>query len=84
MYVPPHLYGQLVQHNEGTEVVLNLPYLSDFFDIIRTHCLREDTNIKEVKAAIWAVVSKLSYSSKDALDLLFHCIVIFTNRVVCV
>ena len=57
MYVPPHLYGQLVQHHDGTEVVLSLPYLSDFIDIIRTHCLRQDTNIKETKAAIWAIVS---------------------------
>ena len=55
--MPPHLYGQLVQHHDGTEVVLSLPYLSDFIDIIRTHCLRQDTNIKETKAAIWAIVS---------------------------
>lgn len=56
VYVPPHLYGQLIQHMEGAEIVSNLPYLSDYFDIVRSHCMREDVDVKQCKAAIWAMV----------------------------
>ena len=60
VYVPPHLYGQLIQHSEGAEIVSNLPYLSEYFDTIRGHDLHSDhtDNIYECKAAIWIAVSK--------------------------
>ena len=56
-YVPPHLYGQLVQHQEGAEVIANLPYLSGYFDIVSQKSSGECANVRESKAAIWAVVS---------------------------
>ncbi|XP_067933265.1 rapamycin-insensitive companion of mTOR-like [Watersipora subatra] len=55
VYVPAHLYGQLIQHNEGAEIVANLPYLSEYFDIVRDECLQEEVDIKQAKAAIWVV-----------------------------
>ncbi|XP_071443779.1 rapamycin-insensitive companion of mTOR isoform X2 [Hetaerina americana] len=55
VYVPPHLYGQLVQHQKGLDVLVrevNLPHL---FQVIRMQLCTMDDEILSLKAALWAV-----------------------------
>lgn len=57
MYVPPHIYGQLAQHEEGIEVIENEDVLASFVDIIQYPDYSSDLSVLQLKAALWAVVS---------------------------
>lgn len=56
VYLPPHFYGQLVQHAEGLKVLENENVLSELFHNIRYPCFSSEMNIIHLKAALWAVV----------------------------
>ena len=59
MYVPIHLYGQLVQHKHGFQVLQDVEYLSDYFDQIKFMEIKNDDQVLKMKAALWAVVSSI-------------------------
>ncbi|XP_067137023.1 rapamycin-insensitive companion of mTOR isoform X2 [Centruroides vittatus] len=54
-FVPPHMYGQLVRHKEGFELLLNEDCLSPLYDIIKTANYVSESNILHLKAALWAI-----------------------------
>ncbi|XP_013398176.1 rapamycin-insensitive companion of mTOR isoform X2 [Lingula anatina] len=55
VYVPIHLYGQLVQHKEGYELIEKQDYLQEYVDSIKYQELRTDEDVLKLKAAMWAV-----------------------------
>ena len=57
VFVPVHLYGQLVQHERGAQLLAEEPYLADIFDAIRYLDLKTEAQLVKLKAALWAVVS---------------------------
>ncbi|KAG8226637.1 hypothetical protein J437_LFUL005288 [Ladona fulva] len=54
VYVPPHLYGQLVQHQKGVDVLVREANLSHIFQVIRLQQCAMDDEILCLKAALWA------------------------------
>ncbi|XP_023229474.1 rapamycin-insensitive companion of mTOR-like [Centruroides sculpturatus] len=54
-FIPPHMYGQLVRHKEGLELLLNEDCLSPLYDIIKTANYVSESNILHLKAALWAI-----------------------------
>ena len=61
VYIPIHLYGQLVQHKHGFQVLQEVEYLSDYFDQIKYMEMKNDEQVLKMKAALWAVVSNDCY-----------------------
>ncbi|GFQ72567.1 rapamycin-insensitive companion of mTOR [Trichonephila clavata] len=62
VYLPPHMYGQLVQHAEGVKVLQNNGVLPELFHNIRYPDFSTDTDILHLKASLWAVGHIGSYS----------------------
>ena len=56
VFVPVHLYGQLVQHEAGTRCIASQPYTKEIFDLLRIPGTTTESDVKRVKAALWAVV----------------------------
>ena len=57
VFVPIHLYGQLVQHKHGFQLLEKQSYLSSYFHCVRHQTLETDQQIVKLKAALWALVS---------------------------
>ena len=57
VFLPVHLYSQLVQHLNGFQLLAKQDYLHEYFDTIRYQTLQTDEDIVTLKAALWAVVS---------------------------
>jgi hypothetical protein len=55
--LPVHLYGQLVQHETGARFLTTLPYLTDVFELLKNMDKMTESVVKQMKAALWAVVS---------------------------
>ncbi|XP_064626915.1 rapamycin-insensitive companion of mTOR-like isoform X2 [Lineus longissimus] len=55
VYVPVHLYGQLVQHKTGYKLLRKQEYLLEYFNCIRYQAIRTEEQILALKAALWAV-----------------------------
>ncbi|XP_025081196.1 rapamycin-insensitive companion of mTOR-like [Pomacea canaliculata] len=55
VFLPTHLYGQLVQHEEGLELLKKEGGIHEYFSVIRSLELREDSDILKLKTALWAV-----------------------------
>ncbi|GFS75960.1 rapamycin-insensitive companion of mTOR [Trichonephila clavipes] len=62
VYLPPHMYGQLVQHAEGVKVLQNNGVLPELFHNIRYPNFSTDMAILHLKASLWAVGHIGSYS----------------------
>ncbi|XP_046400699.1 rapamycin-insensitive companion of mTOR isoform X2 [Ischnura elegans] len=80
VFIPPHLYGQLVQHQKGLDVLVREANLPQLFQVIRMqHCTMDD-EILSLKAALWAVghicTSGLGVSiveSEGIISEMIHC-----------
>ncbi|CAH1775574.1 unnamed protein product [Owenia fusiformis] len=53
VYVPVHLYGQLIQHKEGAQLLEKQSYLSGYFQCVRFQMLATDDDILKLKTALW-------------------------------
>lgn len=73
VYVPPHLYGQLAQHEAGFRMLLDGGHLSSYFQIIHVQNCSSEKEILELKAALWVCghvatsVSGLSLLSEEGV-----------------
>lgn len=56
IFVPVHIYGQLVQHETGAQFLASLPYVKDFFELLKSAEKMTDSHTKHMKAALWIVV----------------------------
>ncbi|XP_066994227.2 rapamycin-insensitive companion of mTOR [Anabrus simplex] len=54
VYVPPHLYGQLVQHERGMQLLVREGRLSPLFQCVHLQRCSTEQEILELKAALWA------------------------------
>ncbi|XP_038056476.1 rapamycin-insensitive companion of mTOR-like isoform X1 [Patiria miniata] len=55
VYVPVHLYGQLVQHRGGSETLEKQQHLHTLCDIVRYGDISSYSSILSLKAALWAL-----------------------------
>ncbi|XP_052775865.1 rapamycin-insensitive companion of mTOR-like isoform X2 [Mya arenaria] len=55
VYLPFHLYGELVQHKEGFQLLRQQTYLEGYFDCIRTFEPQTESEVLQLKTALWAV-----------------------------
>ncbi|KAI8509714.1 hypothetical protein Bbelb_121420 [Branchiostoma belcheri] len=55
VYVPVHLYGELVQHKAGAQLVEKQDHVSEFCQRIRYHDLSSPEQVLELKAALWCL-----------------------------
>ncbi|XP_071034763.1 rapamycin-insensitive companion of mTOR [Parasteatoda tepidariorum] len=55
VYLPPHIYGQLVQHLEGIEVLEAEVSLHDLFTSLHNPSFDSELDILNLKASLWAV-----------------------------
>ncbi|XP_066298986.1 rapamycin-insensitive companion of mTOR-like [Branchiostoma lanceolatum] len=55
VYVPVHLYGELVQHKAGAQLVEKQDHISEFCQRIRYHDLSSPEQVLELKAALWCL-----------------------------
>ncbi|XP_071799748.1 rapamycin-insensitive companion of mTOR-like [Asterias amurensis] len=55
VYVPVHLYGQLVQHKAGCETLEKQQYIPELCDIVRYADITSYSSILNLKAALWAL-----------------------------
>ncbi|KAG1659080.1 Rapamycin-insensitive companion of mTOR [Nymphon striatum] len=56
VFLPPHLYGQLAQHSDGLDLLLqHTNYLHNLILTVQTMEIATDEKIFELKAAIWAL-----------------------------
>ncbi|XP_045157719.2 rapamycin-insensitive companion of mTOR-like isoform X2 [Mercenaria mercenaria] len=55
VYVPTHLYGELVQHKESFNLLRQQTYIDDYFECIRCQELKTEDDILHLKTALWAV-----------------------------
>ncbi|GLH11487.1 Rapamycin-insensitive companion of mTOR [Gryllus bimaculatus] len=53
--VPPHLYGQLAQHSAGIAALKQDPYLPKFFQIVHDGICDKESEVLQLKTALWAV-----------------------------
>ncbi|XP_046984569.1 rapamycin-insensitive companion of mTOR isoform X2 [Schistocerca americana] len=73
VYVPPHLYGQLAQHEAGFRMLLDGGHLSSYFQIVHVQNCSTEKEILELKAALWVCghvatsVSGLSLLSEEGV-----------------
>lgn len=54
-YVPVHLYGELVQHKVGFDLLNRQPYIRDYFNAVRRGCIDSEDEILRLKASLWVV-----------------------------
>ena len=54
-YLPPHLYGQLVKHEEGLICLQNFSIINSLLLLIRKAETTSDFNRLELKAALWSI-----------------------------
>ena len=62
VYLPVHLYGQLVQHKDGFKLLSRQSYIQEYLDCIRTHSTETSECMLNLKSALWAVVSYILYN----------------------
>ncbi|KAK3609904.1 hypothetical protein CHS0354_036667 [Potamilus streckersoni] len=55
VFVPVHLYGELVQHKEGYNLLRQQEHVSEYFHCIRCQELQTAEDILKLKSALWAV-----------------------------
>ncbi|ODM99839.1 Rapamycin-insensitive companion of mTOR [Orchesella cincta] len=55
IYVPPHLYGQLVQHKDGLDALLELGDIDSLIQVVNQKKCSTAEETRELKAALWAV-----------------------------
>ncbi|XP_071486718.1 rapamycin-insensitive companion of mTOR-like [Diadema antillarum] len=55
VYVPVHLYGQLVRHRGGCELIEKQNHIPEMCEVIRFSDVDSMDNILNLKAALWAV-----------------------------
>ncbi|KAL3868472.1 hypothetical protein ACJMK2_041273 [Sinanodonta woodiana] len=55
VFVPVHLYGELVQHKEGYNLLRQQEYINEYFHCIRCQELQTAEDIVKLKSALWAV-----------------------------
>lgn len=55
IYVPPHLYGQLVQHKDGLDAVLEYGDIDTLIDIVNRKKCSTAEETRDLKAALWAL-----------------------------
>ncbi|XP_063227632.1 rapamycin-insensitive companion of mTOR [Bacillus rossius redtenbacheri] len=53
VFVPPHLYGQLVQHDKGFQLLLREGRLDSLFQVVSGQRCGSEQEILELKAALW-------------------------------
>ncbi|CAL1276055.1 unnamed protein product [Larinioides sclopetarius] len=61
VYLPPHMYGQLVQHAEGVNVLLDNGVLPELYNNICHPNFSTDMDILHLKASLWALGHVGSY-----------------------
>ncbi|XP_076355898.1 rapamycin-insensitive companion of Tor isoform X1 [Tachypleus tridentatus] len=54
-FVPPHMYGQLAQHQDGLDFLVQSDCLHPLFNVIHNAQLDNNHSILQLKAALWAV-----------------------------
>ncbi|XP_064605282.1 rapamycin-insensitive companion of mTOR-like [Liolophura sinensis] len=64
-YVPFHLYGQLVQHKEGFNLLKKQEYLKDYVNCLKYQELVTDEDTHALKTALWA----LGHMGRSALGI---------------
>ncbi|XP_054724795.1 rapamycin-insensitive companion of mTOR-like [Uloborus diversus] len=55
VYLPPHIYGELVQHPEGFEVLEKQDVLSNLYQTVQNPDFSSDLSILKLKASLWAL-----------------------------
>ncbi|KAL4236760.1 hypothetical protein ACF0H5_005145 [Mactra antiquata] len=55
LYVPTHLFGQLVQHQDGFKLLKRQLFIDEYFQCIRCQELKNDEDILQLKTTLWAV-----------------------------
>lgn len=55
IYVPPHLYGQLVQHKDGLDAVLEYGDIDALIEIVNKKKCATAEETRDLKAALWAL-----------------------------
>lgn len=55
IFVPPHLYGQLAQHKEGLELLLESGDISSLIATVNGQKASNTEETRELKAALWAL-----------------------------
>ncbi|XP_055941079.1 rapamycin-insensitive companion of mTOR-like [Argiope bruennichi] len=61
VYLPPHMYGQLVQHHEGVNILLDNGVLPELYNNICHPNFSTDMDILHLKASLWALGHVGSY-----------------------
>ncbi|ESO86448.1 hypothetical protein LOTGIDRAFT_129240 [Lottia gigantea] len=57
VFLPTHLYGQLVQHEEGFDLLQKQDCIQEYFHTVQALDLITDDDIVKLKTALWAVGS---------------------------
>ncbi|XP_074598789.1 rapamycin-insensitive companion of Tor [Brevipalpus obovatus] len=57
VFVPAHLYGELVKQEEGYNLVVRENFLGPLCEIIRVGQMTDEVSILQLKAALWAIGS---------------------------
>ncbi|XP_069677672.1 rapamycin-insensitive companion of mTOR isoform X2 [Periplaneta americana] len=53
VYIPPHLYGQLVQHEKGFQLLVKEGKLQNLFQCVHNKKCGSEQEVLELKAALW-------------------------------
>lgn len=57
VFVPAHLYGELVKQDDGYNLVVQENYLGPICTVIKNACMNDEMSILQLKAALWAIGS---------------------------
>ncbi|XP_065214421.1 rapamycin-insensitive companion of mTOR isoform X2 [Planococcus citri] len=70
VFVPPHLYGQLVQHSQGFNLLIKQEIIPKMIQVILMCDCDTDEAILELKSALWAIghFSTSSFGAKYLSD----------------
>lgn len=58
VYAPPHLYGQLVKHSTGCQLLLQYDCLAPLLDALQFAGLDNERDIGRIKSSLWALVEQ--------------------------
>ncbi|XP_052097251.1 rapamycin-insensitive companion of mTOR-like [Mytilus californianus] len=54
-FLPVHLYGELVQHKDGFELLKQQEYIEEYFECVKCQYLITDEDETKLKTALWVV-----------------------------
>lgn len=57
VFVPAHLYGELVKQDDGYNLVVQENFLGPVCNVIKNGCMNDENSILQLKAALWTVGS---------------------------